>query len=399
MQRMCIFIALLSLLALCTFAQPDVPSRVNQHNSEGNVFSNYELLLKANLNALPENSGLVYSDGKLWTHEDAGNSAAIYAINPLNGKVIQTVFVDNFRNVDWEDIAADNDFLYIGDFGNNAGNRTNLKILKIAKSEIKDQETVHVKAESISFSYLDQKTFTPDNQTNFDCEALISEADSLYLFTKDHGDFKTRIYALPKDTGSYLIAPVAELNVAGKVTGADYDWVSNRIILIGYGGFKLNSFLYLLDGSQGNPVFATPQNRIVIGDNFTEWQTEGICFIDSSHLYLSCETTTDVMASLFSIDTAEFLLTGESTKIKMPTGINCFPNPVGNYLEIISGEKIGSIIVRDFRGSVLLNRQINDYKCRLDTKFYKLKTGIVFIEIHADKLSVVKKILINHDMH
>ena len=65
---------------------------------------------------------------------------ALYELNVTNGNVSRTVTIQNAANVDWEDICTDDDYIYIGDFGNNSGNRTNLRIYKVLKS---DNKTLH----------------------------------------------------------------------------------------------------------------------------------------------------------------------------------------------------------------------------------------------------------------
>jgi len=90
-------------------------------------------LLKFSLiSLLNESSGLCYTDGKLWSHDDSGNSAEIYSIDTSDGHLLQRIIVDNYPNTDWEEITADSLCLYVGDFGNNNGTRTDLKVLKIA---------------------------------------------------------------------------------------------------------------------------------------------------------------------------------------------------------------------------------------------------------------------------
>ena len=63
--------------------------------------------LKSNLNAaLEENSGLILWNDRLWTHNDGGNSTALFEMD-TTGTIIRTVNVSNAVNVDWEDIAQD----------------------------------------------------------------------------------------------------------------------------------------------------------------------------------------------------------------------------------------------------------------------------------------------------
>src|SRR5688572_12124996 len=77
---------------------------------------------------ITESSGLASSlcqPGILWTHNDSGDDAFIFAINS-KGERLGTWLVKNARNDDWEDIASYKDasgtcYLYIGDIGNNKG--------------------------------------------------------------------------------------------------------------------------------------------------------------------------------------------------------------------------------------------------------------------------------------
>jgi hypothetical protein len=196
---------------------------------------------------ISESSGLVFTDGKLWTHDDSGNPAEFFSVDTATGKTLQTVNIDNYPNTDWEDITADSAYIYIEDAGNNNGTRTDLKILKIKKSDINNDAIVHVKAEAISFSYTDQTSFVQSSTHNFDCESLISIGDTLYIFTKDRGDLNTRVYKLPKVPGTYKVSPYTSYNVSGLITGADYDPVKKEIALIGYYKGHYNSFIWILN--------------------------------------------------------------------------------------------------------------------------------------------------------
>lgn len=357
-------------------------------------FLSGQVLPIATLNSVPESSGLVYTGGKLYTHADSGNSSEIYSIDPESGIVVQTLVIDNFPNVDWEDITADQDYIYIGDFGNNNGTRTDLKALKISKNQIGSQQIVHLQAEAISFSYRDQKSFAPDSQTNFDCESLISVGDSLYLFTKDRGDFKTRLYSLSKNPGNYQISPIASLNVGGQICGADYEPGTNQIALIGYGGSKLNSFIYRLTNFSETQFFAGQKEKIIVGNNFTQWQTEGICFFDSSHLFISCESTPDVSASLYLTDLNQIITTPIS---EIPSNIvECFPNPAADYLEIFSDKNISSIALCDNYGRAIYYSSAKGNQFRLNLVGIGLKNGIYLLKIHNSQKVTVKKIVVRH---
>lgn len=80
---------------------------------------------------LIESSGLQMAGDFLWSFNDGSGAAAIYRIDTLSSNILQTVNLGAAANVDWEDIAFDGTYFYVGDFGNNAnGARTDLKIYK-----------------------------------------------------------------------------------------------------------------------------------------------------------------------------------------------------------------------------------------------------------------------------
>ncbi|MDX2444801.1 MAG: hypothetical protein QNK30_13465 [Bacteroidales bacterium] len=83
----------------------------------------------ANLPAvIHETSGLIFLNKKLITHNDSGNESALFEVDTVSGAVIRKIIVKNAANIDWEDICADDSSIYIGDFGNNGGNPTDLKV-------------------------------------------------------------------------------------------------------------------------------------------------------------------------------------------------------------------------------------------------------------------------------
>ena len=81
-----------------------------------------------------ENSGLAYLNGKLWTINDSGGLPVLYALDTTNGQIVQRIAIANAVNIDWESLADDDQYIYIGDFGNNSGNRDDLSIYRVLKS-------------------------------------------------------------------------------------------------------------------------------------------------------------------------------------------------------------------------------------------------------------------------
>jgi Secretion system C-terminal sorting domain len=289
--------------------------------------------------ALTESSGLVWTDGKLWSHGDSGNPAEIYSVDTTDGHTLQTVVIDNYPNTDWEDITADSSYIYIANTGNNSGDRTDLSILKIRKSDITGAPVVHLNAQAISYSYTDQTSFVPSGTHNFDCESVISIKDSLYIFTKDRGDLQTRVYKLPKTPGTYAVSPYTSYNVDGLITGADYDPVNKEVVLVGYFSGHTNSFMWFLNDFHGDMFFSGNKRRIEIG-SAAEWQTEGVCYISNHRFFVSCETSGLINASFY----ASSENWGNSTyfgNIGERSYTSYYPNPAKDFIHIVP---IGDLI-------------------------------------------------------
>lgn len=247
-----------------------------------------------------ETSGLVFWNNGLWTHNDSGGEPALYKLDTLTGKVLQTITLQNAVNIDWEEITQDETRIYIGDFGNNMGTRADLKIYSVSKTDIPSDVDGEVKSSVISFSYGDQLDFIPANRNNnYDCEAMIAFGDSLYLFSKNWADQKSRLYALPKTPGTYSILPADTLAADGLITGADLSPSGEEIILCGYENYS--PFIWVLFDFRETNFFRGNKRRF----NFSAMagtQTEGVTFLNDAEVVISSEKTMVSQASLFKID-------------------------------------------------------------------------------------------------
>jgi hypothetical protein len=240
----------------------------------------------ANLPAeITETSGLIRWGDQLWTHND-NTDINLYALDTATGTIIQTYALDSVVNHDWEEISQDSSYIYVGDFGNNAsGNRSDLHILRVEKNSL----LLHAPLiDTIWFSYADQTDFTPTgaNNTDFDCEAFIVSADSIYLFTKQWVSTKTKIYALPKVPGNYTASLDATCNVQGLITGAAYLESRRLLVLCGYSK-TLQPFLYLLYDFSDHHF--TDGNKRKVGVSLPFYQTEGIATTNGWKYFVSNE--------------------------------------------------------------------------------------------------------------
>lgn len=233
---------------------------------------------------LKETSSLLQIDSLFWTSND-DTDTALYAID--NKGVIQNkIELKNTINTDWEEIAQDTDYFYIGDFGNNgSGNRKDLHVLRVEKQSLLQNNP---KIDTLSFSYSNQTDFTKtkSNKTNFDCEAFIVSGDSIYLFTKEWKEKRTSVYVIPKIPGNHIAQLKESYNVKGLITSAINLPDRNLLVLAGYGK-TLAPFIYLFYDYNDSGFFSGNKRKIKIALPFH--QMEGISTQDGLHYYLTNE--------------------------------------------------------------------------------------------------------------
>lgn len=235
---------------------------------------------------IPETSGLIIWNNHLWTINDS-EDINLYALDTLNGIITGTYPLTGTCNRDWEEISQDDNYVYVGDLGNNQdGNRTDLKILRISKNSILNNTP---QIDTIHFSYSDQTDFDPagPNNTDFDCEAFIVSADSIYLFTKQWVSNKTGVYSLSKMPGHHVAELLYVYDVQGLITGSVYLGSKKVIALCGYDS-SLQPFIWLLYDYGSSGFFSGNKRKIIISLPFH--QVEGITTSDGIKYYISNES-------------------------------------------------------------------------------------------------------------
>jgi hypothetical protein len=195
-----------------------------------------------------ESSGLAASRCQtevLWTHNDSGDDAFIFAIN-YRGERLGTWKVTGATNTDWEDIAAFRDkngecFLYIGEIGDNKRTRGEFKIYRVREPRISDGDKSSSKknpletepAETIKFSYPDMR---------HDAETLMVHPVSgdIYVLSKRVSGAST-VYKLRNDSNRSeinVLEKIADLSVPavpdGLLTGGDISPDGKSVIVCDY---------------------------------------------------------------------------------------------------------------------------------------------------------------------
>lgn len=242
---------------------------------------------------LKECSGLIdLGDNIFIGLNDSGNPPELFKFNAQAPGKTMKISIPGVDNKDWEELASDDYFLYIGDTGNNAGNRKDLMIYKVPRQHLFSDALQ--KPEAIRFRYEDQKKFKPSNKHNFDCEAMISLGDSLYLFTKNRGNGQTDCYACPKTPGDYVLKKIGTYDAKGLITGASFytDGNQRQLALIGY-SFEdegYHPFIIHFENFRGNDFFGGQTRKIDFDGSL---QTETINFTDRNSVLISNEAEHD----------------------------------------------------------------------------------------------------------
>ena len=247
-----------------------------------------------------ENSGLVWFRERLWTINDSGGDPVLFSLDMSTGKCIQAIYIEGAENRDWEELAQDDDYIYVFDIGNNFGRRDELTIYKVLKDSIPLAGNARVVPGIIRYRYGDkQQSGGYFSRSPYDCEAAFAMNDSLYLFTKDWENQQTDLYICPAEAGSYTLWPAATYEADGLVTGADVSPTdSTSIILIGYKDYV--PFLWEIKGFDFTDYSMESTRRLDFPDKY-DLQTEGIAIQTNEKIYISCEMSS-WPASVYTIN-------------------------------------------------------------------------------------------------
>jgi hypothetical protein len=248
---------------------------------------------------LNEISGMVADGNELWAITDKPK-AVVYKLNP-EGKVVQEVTIKNAKATDVEAVTKDDNYIYIGDIGDNEGDREERQVIKVSKSAIGTGKNPEVDGEVITFRFSDDVMVDKKKKNNYDCEAILSFGDSLYVFTKRRTDLQTELFSLPKTAGSYIARSIGTFDTKGLVTDASINKQNNEVALTGYNKGHKYPFILLFTNFLGNNFLSGNMQRIELADKPWDWQIESITYNDKGEIYFACEETKEVKSTLYAI--------------------------------------------------------------------------------------------------
>jgi hypothetical protein len=296
--------------------------------------------------SLPESSGIEYvNDTAIWSHNDSGHPGNLYRID-TTGAFRRVLHLKNVVPSDIEDLARDSaGWFYIGDFGNNANSRHNLRIFKIPPPDTISSDSIVPQV--INFSFADQDSFPPSQpRMNFDCEAMFHFHNHLYVFSKNRGSSTfCRMYILPDTAGTYSVMPVDSFDTQHWVTSADISPDGSEMALFSeYSIFIFTNF-------SGDHFFQGNVLHLTISP-YT--QKEGMVFATDSLLYITDEKLLSSGGKLYSLDISTIGAMLTENDGNTPSAV-IYPNPSADVLQVSAPFANFRWVITDSKGTIVLD--------------------------------------------
>ena len=195
--------------------------------------------------AINEASGLGASrvnTDVLWVHNDSGDSARVFAINTA-GTLLGIYNISGAGAVDWEDMSlgpgptGGQQYLYLGDIGDNSATRGTIKVYRVAEPSVSSSQSfVNIDlsgAESFTLVY-------PDGSR--DAETLMVDPvnGDLYIVSKRENNSRLyRAVASSLVNGATITLDYKTQLPWGWATGGDISPDGNEILIRGSGNASL----------------------------------------------------------------------------------------------------------------------------------------------------------------
>ncbi len=334
---------------------------------------------------LQEISGSVYYNQSLYALNDSGSDAFLIEYNPHTGEEIRGMKILGATNKDWEAMASDESYIYIGDIGNNAGNRQDLTIYRMQKC---DTGNSSIASDSFTFSYSDQCNFNNEYQNhNYDAEAMVVIGDNLFIFTKNWADHHTKVYQIAKDGSQEVANLVADYNVNTLISDACYDPQNNRLVLVGYSETLQPQTLVFENFCTTDLSSNTFETYALPIDFGTVLQVEAISYLGNNEFAIGNEYFSDVVSGFSITSEAKvhtFLMVAAPQVAPAPTvQTTIFPNPSTDFISIdTSGDtSIDNVQIYDLNG--IAQTTLMDANQTIDVQ--TLNAGIYLLQIQTNQ--------------
>ena len=323
-----------------------------------------------------------------WTHNDGYGDNHLYRVSST-GSLQQTITIAGAINDDWEDLAhdANRDHMFIGDFGNNQFDRTNLRIYKIPYP---NSSTTTVTPEVIEFTFSDQTSF-PAGWMNFDVEAFLHFNGRLYLFTKADGAAVgyTKMYSLSQNAGPHVAQLVDSFYTNDRTTGADISPDGSAIVLIS------NSHVHIFKNFSGSDFFGGDHTQLNISGSWT--QKEAVAFTSNNEIYLADEDNGNGN-NIYYLSLSNYISSGTTTAVSEidNSTASVYPNPASELIHFDMSKQYNSVSIQlyDITGKMVNSVSFNKTQ-EMVMDINRFSPGIYFYKLITDgKLLKTERIVI-----
>jgi hypothetical protein len=301
------FVFVISFLILiinftgCSYVASQHDNQITNNKAEdvSNKYQKPQIVGKIESNEITESSGLVASRcnrGVLWTHNDSGDQAFIYAVN-TKGEKLGTWKVSSAKNKDWEDLATFKNekgecFLYIGDIGNNERSKSEFIVYRVKEPKVSDTDKNSSRknpsetetAEAIKFDY-------PDFRHDAETLLVHPQTGDIYVLSKSLSS-AAGVYKLAKNydlNKTNRLEKVAEFTVPafpnGLLTGGEISPDGKRVVVCDY----FNAYEIALPEKAKNfdEIWSEKSMIVELGERA---QGEAVCYsVDGKSIFATSE--------------------------------------------------------------------------------------------------------------
>lgn len=249
--------------------------------------------------SLKETSGLTFLKDKLYTLNDGGNTNEIFEIDKNSGKILSKLKI-NFPNKDWEAITSEGENFYIGDFGNNAGNRRDLAIYK---TDFQGNNSKN------SYNYSAQDDFSTRYLShNYDAEAMIFRNEKIHVFSKEWSSKNISHYIVDiQNSENQSLVSLESFHAGFVITDAAY--FEGKLYVVGYTR-KAKVYMMIFQENYEGLFFSKPLKKYKLGSFLSVGQVEGIA-VNKDGIYISNE---DFYKFIFSVKQRLYFIPFEKLK-------------------------------------------------------------------------------------
>ncbi|OGU71631.1 MAG: hypothetical protein A2V93_06410 [Ignavibacteria bacterium RBG_16_34_14] len=345
--------------------------------------------------AITEASGIAASKKNtnvLWTHNDSGDLARIFAINN-NGEHLGVYTIENATNRDWEDIAVgsgpneNEEYIYVAEIGDNLS-QYDLKYIYRIPEPIVDanQAPVNISlgnADVIKYRY-------PDGSRDAETIMIDPVTKDIYIVSKRENNVRIYLAAYPQSlTDTLSLEQVATLPltqiVAGSISPDGKEILLKNYDYVYY--WHRNLQQTIAEALTNNQYYLLPYTR--------EPQGEAICWsYNSDGYYTVSEEIFNIQAHLYfyprigpnNIDAEGNKDEGSDFNLEQN-----YPNPFNPSTSIqyaIDSKQYATLKVFDILGneiSTLVNDEKPEGKYEVFFNAADLANGIYFYKLQTDE--------------